>query len=318
MDLISIAVRKAYSYSLGDAVNVGMLKDPVRLQSLIMEDKAYRFPQTIREFPNLVKSVQFHNHTATCKKKGTHCRFNYPKPSSSETIIAQPSDFHNPNEAKFALESAAFIKSSVIEKLETKDYTSLNHLLKDSKISPQEYKSALELSKRGKHIIYKRNPTEIQINSYNEHLLRAWGAILDVQYCLDPYACIAYMVAYITKDEREMSQILQTVSNEVNTLDFKSSMIKCASAFLNAREVSALEAVYRLLSFPLFKSNFSTVYVPADRPEKRMCLLKPILSVKDKADEDEDVYQTSILDRYAARPTKIENLCLAKISIWYT
>ncbi|VDI08177.1 Hypothetical predicted protein [Mytilus galloprovincialis] len=188
----------------------------------------------------------------------------------------------------------------------------------DSNISPQEYKSALELSKRGKLIIYKRNPTEIQINSYNKHLLRAWEANLDVQYCLDPYACIAYMVAYITKDEREMSQILQAVSNEANTLDFKSSMKKCASAFLNAREVSAQEAVYRLLSFPLFKSNFSTVYVPADRPEKRICLLKPISSVKDKEDEDEDVYQTSILDRYAARPTKLENLCLAKFSIWYT
>ncbi|CAG2202192.1 unnamed protein product [Mytilus edulis] len=208
-------------------------------------------------------------------------RFNYPKPPSSETIIAQPSDFHNPNKAKLALESAAFIKSSVIEKLETKDYTSLNHLLKDSNISHQEYKSALELSKRGKLIIYKRNQTEIQINSYNKHLLRAWEANLDVQYCLDPYACIAYMVAYITKDEREMSQILQAVSNEANTLDFKSSMKN---------------------------SNFSTVYVPADKPEKRICLLKPISSVKDKEDEDEDVYQTSILDRYAARPTKLENL----------
>ncbi|CAG2198023.1 unnamed protein product [Mytilus edulis] len=189
MDSISIAVRKAYSHSLGEAVNVGMLKDP------------------------------------------------------------------------------------------------------DSNISPQEYKSALELSKRGKLIIYKRNPTEIQINSYNKHLLRAWEANLDVQYCLDPYACIAYMVAYITKDEREMSQILQAVSNEANTLDFKSSMKN---------------------------SNFSTVYVPADKPEKRICLLKPISSVKDKEAEDEDVYQTSILDRYAARPTKLENLCLAKFSIWYT
>ncbi|VDI51626.1 Hypothetical predicted protein, partial [Mytilus galloprovincialis] len=51
MDSISIAVRKAYSHSSGEAVNVGMLKDPVRLQSLIMKDKAYRFLQTIRGTP---------------------------------------------------------------------------------------------------------------------------------------------------------------------------------------------------------------------------------------------------------------------------
>ncbi|VDI08178.1 Hypothetical predicted protein [Mytilus galloprovincialis] len=54
MDSISIAVRKAYSHSSGEAVNVGMLKDPVRLQSLIMKDKAYRFSANNKRYSTIL------------------------------------------------------------------------------------------------------------------------------------------------------------------------------------------------------------------------------------------------------------------------
>lgn len=100
----------------------------------------------------------------------------------------------------------------------------------------------------------KRQPGERFINDYNITPLLSWQANLDVQYCLDPYACIAYMVAYITKNERDMSKVLKWVAKDMYNHDWSEQLKSCANAFLNARELQ--EAVYGLLSLPLFKSSF--------------------------------------------------------------
>ena len=105
------------------------------------------------------------------------------------------------------------------------------------------------------------------------------------------------MVSYITKDEREVCQVLQAVSKEMISMDMRTNMKRCASAFLNAREVSAQEAVFRLLSLPLFKSNFETVFVPVNLPEKRVSLLKPQPIIDSMDETDEGVFQTGLLDR---------------------
>jgi len=64
---------------------------------------------------------------------------------------------------------------------------------------------------RGKAVILYRKSSEKNISSYNQQLLRTGEANTDVQYCLDAYACLAYMVSYIRNDKREMSQLLESV-----------------------------------------------------------------------------------------------------------
>ena len=86
-----------------------------------------------------------------------------------------------------------------------------------------------------KTVVLKRKPSEINTNYYNPHLLEANK---DVQYRLDPYACIAYMVAYITKDEREMSYLLQAeepneiVSSAFHYSNVVSEQYACQQIFL--------------------------------------------------------------------------------------
>ena len=91
----------------------------------------------------------------------------------------------------------------------------------------------------------------------------------------------------------------------------------CANSFLNARELSAQESVYCLLSIPLFKSNFSTVFVPADVPEKRVAFLKPVATVMSMDDDEEDIYTTFLIDRYSARPNSLYRMCLAEFAVSY-
>ncbi len=57
------------------------------------------------------------------------------------------------------------------------------------------------------------------MNGYNPDLLRAWNANMDIQYVLDPFCCIMYMLSYISKPEHEMSNLLKNVIKGVRERD---------------------------------------------------------------------------------------------------
>lgn len=65
-------------------------------------------------------------------------------------------------------------------------------------------RSGLKFSK----VFLKRTISEIRINSYNELLLKAWEANIDVQFIPDGYACAAYTVLYVSKSQRGMSNLM--------------------------------------------------------------------------------------------------------------
>ena len=88
----------------------------------------------------------------------------------------------------------------------------------------------------------------------------------------------------MTKDEREMGQALREVSKDMGEIDVKQRMKKVAYCFLNAREVSAQEAVYRVLGLPLYRSNFQTVFIPTDLPQNRV-----LLSLRQRACASEEI-----------------------------
>ena len=43
---------------------------------------------------------------------------------------------------------------------------------------------------------------------------------MDLQFILDPYACIAYMINYINKSNRGMSELLKDSISEINDGNF--------------------------------------------------------------------------------------------------
>lgn len=73
------------------------------------------------------------------------------------------------------------------------------------KLNEDEYITAIRLSLNRDTLFLRRSPSEIRVNSYNTTLLRIWQANTDVQYVLDPYACVVYILSYITKGQRGMS-----------------------------------------------------------------------------------------------------------------
>ena len=46
-------------------------------------------------------------------------------------------------------------------------------------------------------------------------------------------------------------------------------------------------------------------------------LPKPQSQLAQQHDDDEDVFATSLINRYAARPVSLQNMCLAKFAVTY-
>lgn len=63
------------------------------------------------------------------------------------------------------------------------------------------------------------------------------------------------------KTDRAMGVLLKQVAAEVRTDELKQQMRKVGSAFLTHREVSAQEAVYRILSLPMKQLSRSVVFI---------------------------------------------------------
>ena len=205
-----------------------------------------------------------HSHSTYCKKKGP-CRFHFPKPPSTTTIISrEPDDDELHNQRK---ETAKNVLKPVQEIMNAKDFCcdiTLNELCEKAGVSVNEYTSALAVSNKGAYVVLKRKPNEQNVNAYNPTITKSWTANTDIQMILDPWACVAYIASYLTKDETGMGELLKQACKEYQDKDVKSMLRHVGSTFLNRRELSAQEATYRILSIPLKKLSRKVVFVNTD------------------------------------------------------
>ena len=83
--------------------------------------------------------------------------------------------------------------------------------------------------------------------------------------------------------------------------------------------MGAPESMMQVLSMWLMKKSRKVVSVSKSTSMKDECVSLP----KSKSqltqlhDDDEDVFATSVIDRYAARPLALQNICLATFAAMY-
>ena len=162
------------------------------------------------ELADLVCKVKKHRHSATCRRHG-HCRFHYPRPPSPVTVVARES---NHSEKSEQLTASLLAVRKVLDDNDTACDISLDDLLRKTEISRDTYIQALKICSKSNSIVMKRSPSQCWINTYNPDVLRAWKGNMDIQYILDPYACVMYITSYMLKSERGMSELLKQVSKE--------------------------------------------------------------------------------------------------------
>ena len=301
------------------------IKDAPRLNIDTDEDVCSFIDQYVKcnipddkELSQLVTKVQKHRHLATCRRHGK-CRFHYPRPPSPETVIARQSTAatYPEEQAEQAVKALAAVRK-VLDDKDTPEDIGMDELLHKADVTSDMYLCGLKICSTGNSVVMQRKPSESWINTYNPDIIRVWKANMDLQYILDPYACVMYIAAYMLKSERSMSELLKQVSKECGGEDIRTQLRRLGSVFLNHREVSAQEAVYRILSLPLKQLSRKVIFVNTAAKEERVSLLKPINQIEDMDEDSEDIYQTSLIDRYAARPDQLNGMCLAEFAANYT
>ncbi|XP_061185136.1 uncharacterized protein LOC133193183 [Saccostrea echinata] len=286
------------------------------------------------ELRKSVLEVQQHSkkHSKSCKKKGTECRFNFPRPPSQKTFITSVQEEDNSDDCRIDSETkvnkayAKDILVSVWDKIQNEDEGILTteKLFDELSLTQELYEEAHNMLSSKRSIILERCPNEVWTNQYNSCLLKSWDANMDIQFVLDPFSCIVYIVSYISKSEREMGMLLKQTKLEAEegNYDARQTMKKIGSAYLHHREVSAQEAVYRVCNLKMKECSRKVVFVPVgDNPvrlSKPLSLLKKKSSkdveMTDEEDDDEDeVWMTNIIERYMNRPNKtiFHEMCLA-------
>lgn len=141
---------------------------------------------------------------------------------------------------------------------------------------------------------------------------------MDIRYVVDAYACVVYIISYISKAEREMGLLLGNAQREVSkdkNLDAKSALKKLGSVYLHNRDVCAQDAVYRLINTHLRECSRNVVFIPTgDNTVKHSLPLSVLIRHAESQNlSSDDMWMTSIVDRYRNRPVEdnFYQMCLA-------
>ncbi|KAI8503435.1 hypothetical protein Bbelb_184060 [Branchiostoma belcheri] len=289
--------------------------------------------ETDKELFDIVSQVQMHRkgHTASCKKGGKACRFGFPKPPVKQTFLCGPVALQDLTEEDLASlparkgQAEAVLKKfwDVLDKKSEPEKCCTDDLLKEAKMTTAQFCEAFNLMATRKQVVLRREPKDMWVNNYNPHLLRAWNANMDIQYVLDAYSCVRYIVSYISKAEREMGKLLKQAQKEARegNEDVVNEMRKVGSKYIYHREVSAQEAVYRVCSLRLKDCSREVIFIPTD--EKASRLSKPLAEIQNLANaengDDESIWMPSIMDRYKARPREepFRSMCAAEFASEY-
>ena len=85
----------------------------------------------------------------------------------------------------------------------------IEDFLQNLSLTHDEYITALRSCLKRPTVFLQRNMNELCINAQIRPFLYIWKANMGLQYILDTYACVIYVVSYIGKAQRGMSKLLR-------------------------------------------------------------------------------------------------------------
>ena len=114
------------------------------------------------------------------------------------------------------------------------------------------------------------------------------------------------------KVKRGMGETLKRVAKECRNDAIRTQMNKIKKEFLGKWVLGAPESAMWELSMWLMKKSRKVVTVSTHMRDECVCLPKSKSQLAQLHDDDKDVFATSVIDRYAARPLALQNQMLSK------
>ncbi|XP_070175663.1 uncharacterized protein [Littorina saxatilis] len=262
--------------------------------------------------------LQQHKHSHTCLKqsgKEKICRFKIPKFPMSETRILAPLTLDEVSDKE--KERLRKLAQSVKDRLkDLPKHTTITHaqFLQELGCTEDDYLLCIRTTLKRAELFLKRGLGETRSNAYNPDILALWRANMDIQFVLDPYACVMYIINYVGKSQRGMSALLRNAVADVRKGNgsVREKLRAVANCFLNSSEISAQETCYYLLRMPVSQASRACVFINTSRPEKRVRMLKAQQILKEMNPESTDVMSPGLLDKYVSRPESMDGVSLAE------
>lgn len=281
--------------------------------------------------PELI-ALQRHVHSkGGCQRGHKPCRFHCPWPPMQETRILCPltpeqddassiSSMDTESSNSPTLEDIwKHIKSELDSMYASPPDISFHEFLANLNLTEETYLRAIRSTLLKPRVFLRRDPAEISINAYNPVILKLWQANMDVQFVLDEYAAVVYIVNYMATAQRNLRAKIKDMLTQAqqHSKDLPQSIRAAGAAFMNHQEIGIQYALYILLQLHITICSREVMFIPTSPSHERMGLVKTGKELQDLPDKSTNVYHSSIIDHFKARPAELGELCLAKFGAWY-
>lgn len=274
--------------------------------------------------PNII-SAQIHKHTDTCRKnKKRACRFFFPKFPMRATCILEP--FKDGELTCAEAETCLKRYNSICKHLKdlydaessqgyrnTEDKRTFDEFLTYLGLDEDQYMQSVRSSLTAPAVFLKRNVCDIYVNQYSRHGLSILGSNMDIQFILDPYAAVKYITSYMCKSQRGVSELLDRICKQ-NDDTLNEKIRALGREFIKGTSVCAQEAVNLIMGNAIMRSTRQTIFIPTGLPDQRTRILKSRSKLESLDDDDTDIYQKGLLERYMSRPASMHDMCLAEFA----
>ncbi|XP_039970108.1 uncharacterized protein LOC120782016, partial [Bactrocera tryoni] len=153
-----------------------------------------------------------------------------------------------------------------------------------------------------------------------QHLLYIAVKIMRLRIILDEYACATYVVEYVNKHNRGISNLQRQIidiMDEHPEFDIVDITKKMSIDILQSVEMPAQEAAWYLLREPMAQSSVVTVYIPTVFPTERTRSRKSMKELEALDDDCTNIWKENWLDKYEKRPEELRDVTLAQFVAKY-
>ena len=117
--------------------------------------------------------------------------------------------------------------------------------------------------------------------------------------------------------DKYITAVLPKTSRECQNDDVRAQMNKIKNEFLGKCVLASTESAMCVMSMWLMKKSRKVQNINTNMQDECVSLPKTRVQLTQMEDDDDNVFETSLIDRYAARPNELHNMCLETFAVTY-
>ena len=148
-------------------------------------------------------------------------------------------------------------------------------------------------------------------------ILSLWRRNVDLQYVINEIATVKYVCRGMTKGEKGMGKTLKRVAEECRNDAVRTQMNKIKDRIPCQASIGGTGISNASVTKVAYEENQEVLSVNTSMKDEHVSLPKSKSQLAHLHDDHEDVFATSIIDRYDVRPHALQNICLATFAVKY-